>query len=118
MRAHTARLEARRPFLEKQMELCFEASTVAATLATTTDPARWQASREIFWRLYWGPLSVVERPLAPGEIGPVESNMVAFGNQLKPLQENPKLPLSGLQQSSLHLAHADRRSLVAPGLLG
>jgi hypothetical protein len=90
------------------MELCFEASEAAATLATATDPARWQASRETFWSLYWGPLSIVERPLAADEIGPVESNMVDFGNQLKPLQQNPKLPLSELQQSSLKLAHACR----------
>lgn len=108
MRAHTARLEARKPFLEKQMALCFAASEAAATLATTTDSERWRASRETFWMLYWGPLSVVERPLAAGEVGPVEARMVAFGKRLKPLQENPELPLSELQTNSFDLAHACR----------
>jgi hypothetical protein len=108
MRAHTARLEARKPFLEKQMDLCFAASETAATLATTTDPERWQASNEAFWRLYWGPLSVVERPLAAGAIGAVEARMVNLGNKLKPLQNNPSLPLRELERSSLDLAHACR----------
>jgi hypothetical protein len=108
MRADTARLEARKPFLEKQMALCFDASDAAATLATTSDTTRWRASNERFWTLYWGPLSVVERPLAAGEIGPVEAAMVDFGNKLKPLQGSPTLPLSALQTSSLNLAHACR----------
>jgi hypothetical protein len=108
MRADTARLEARKPFLEKQMELCFSASEAAATLATTTDPKRWRASKETFWTLYWGPLSIVERPLAAGEIGAVEGHMVEFGNKLKPLQNDPTLPLSELERSSLDLAHACR----------
>jgi hypothetical protein len=108
MRADTARLEARKPFLEQQMALCFDASEAAATLATTTDATRWQASKERFWTLYWGPLSVVERPLAAGEIGPVEAAMVDFGNELKTLQDSPTLPLSVLETSSLNLAHACR----------
>ena len=34
--------------------------------------------------------------------------MVAFGNQLKPPQDDPRLPLDQLQRSSLNLAHACR----------
>ena len=108
MRADTARLEARKPFLEKQMALCFDASDAAATLATTLDATRWQDSRERFWILYWGPLSVVERPFATGEIGPVEAAMVDFGRALKPLQDSPSLPLRMLEGKSLSLAHACR----------
>jgi len=106
-RAENARFEARKPFLVKQMDLCFQASEATATLATTTDPETWRRARETFWMLYWGPLSVVEAPLT-GERGPVEAQMVVFGRKLEPLQNDPKLPLSALEQDSLDLAHKCR----------
>jgi hypothetical protein len=89
------------------MALGFKASDAAATLATTADPQRWQSSRATFWRLYWGPLSVVERPLG-GETGPVEAGMKAFGDQLKTLGEDPQLPAGALERRSYQLAHACR----------
>ena len=62
----------RRPFLEKQLELCFAASEAAAQLVTEPDPVEWEKARLVFWRLYWGVLSIVEDP-------EVESAMVKFG---------------------------------------
>ena len=37
----------RRPFLERQMALCFEASEAASRLATETDPAEWEKARYV-----------------------------------------------------------------------
>ena len=52
----------RQPFLQKQLDLCFEASDAASRLATEPDPVEWEKNRRIFWRLYWGTLSIVEDP--------------------------------------------------------
>ncbi len=106
-RAENAQFESRKPFLVKQMELCFQASEVAATLASSTNLENWRQAKETFWMLYWGPLSVVETPLG-GEQGPVEKQMVVFGGVLEPLQDNPTLPLESLEQESLDLAHKCR----------
>lgn len=107
LRSTNVQFEARKPFLVKQMELCFQASEAAATLASSTDPKNWGIAKEKFWVLYWGPLSVVEQPLT-GDRGPVEEQMVVFGRVLKPLQDSPKLPLSSLEKLSLSLAHQCR----------
>lgn len=106
-RAENARFEARKPFLVKQMDLCFQASEATATLATSTDLETWRQARETFWMLYWGPLSVVEAPL-DGDQGPVEAQMVIFGEKLRPLQDDPALPLGALEHDALDLAHKCR----------
>jgi hypothetical protein len=62
----------RQPFLEKQLELAFEASATASRLATVADPADWEKARLHFWLLYWGPLSIIENPA-------VEGKMIEFG---------------------------------------
>ena len=106
-RSYNAQFEARKPFLEKQMELCFQASESASILASSTDLEKWREAKETFWILYWGPLSIVESPLS-GDKRTVEQQMVNFGNALKPLQDNPTLPLDVLEQASLNLAHQCR----------
>lgn len=106
-RDETAQFEARKPFLVKQMELCFQASEAASILASSTSLEKWQRAKETFWMLYWGPLSIVEGPFS-GEVGPVEQKMVDFGNALEPLQDSPTLPLPSLEQKSLGLAHTCR----------
>ena len=106
-RADNAQFEARKPFLVKQMELCFQASEAASTLASSTNPEDWQRAKETFWVLYWGPLSIVETPLS-GERRPVEEQMVVFGRELERLQDNPTLPVKSLEQRSLKLAHKCR----------
>ena len=107
-RADIAQFDSQRPFLVKQMELCFQASEAASTLASSTDLENWRRAKETFWILYWGPLSVVEQPLSGGQ-GLVELQMVDFGFALEPLQDNPTLPLTSLQQESLDLAHECRK---------
>ncbi len=113
-RADIAQFESQRPFLVKQMELCFQASEVASTLASSTNLDNWRRAKETFWMLYWGPLSVVEKPLS-GKRGPVEEQMVVLGKLLEPL-DSPTLPLKDLEQDksiklkqeSLKLAHKCR----------
>lgn len=72
----TLEWEARRPFLERQMALCFEAAATASTLATTADNAKWDKANGRFWELYWGELALVENRA-------VANKMVEFGITLK-----------------------------------
>jgi hypothetical protein len=96
----------RQPFLQKQLDLCFEASDTASRLATEPDPIEWEKDRRTFWRLYWGTLSIVEDP-------GVEGAMVNLG-KLVPVTavSNPKLPMASLQNPSYDLAHAFRRLIL------
>src|SRR5882724_457077 len=92
----------RQPFLQKQLELTFQATETAARLASETDAIEWEKARVAFWRLYWGPLSIVEDRA-------VEGAMVEFG-RLVPTQpvNAPKLPMNSLGVPSYKLAHAVR----------
>jgi hypothetical protein len=55
-----AQREFMKPLLEKQQALYFEAATVAAAIATTTDVAERRRAEARFWVLFWGPLVMVE----------------------------------------------------------
>ncbi|SRR6266481_3426578 len=91
----TAKLEARKPSYSKHLDLCSEASVAAATIATTKDPQKKKTATEDFWRLYWGPLGMVEE-------GEVEQAMIAFGKCLNKDCEQ------SLRNLSLSLAHGCR----------
>jgi hypothetical protein len=97
----------RQPFLQKQLELCFQASEAASRLASETDPAEWEKARLTFWRLYWGPLSIVEDRA-------VEGAMVTLGKRVpqEPVA-SPKLPMQELEGPSYELAHAIRNLVLA-----
>lgn len=56
----TATRDARKPFLEKQLELCVEASDSAAMIATSPRPSDVKASKVRFDRLYWGSLAIFD----------------------------------------------------------
>jgi hypothetical protein len=102
----TQRQANRQPFLQKQLELCFQASEAASRLASETDPAEWERARLTFWRLYWGPLSVVEDRA-------VEGAMVALGRHVpKEPVASPKLPMKELGEPSYELAHAIRNLVL------
>ncbi|HWC03618.1 MAG TPA: hypothetical protein VHF87_12740 [Methylomirabilota bacterium] len=98
--AETRRVEAAKPFLDKQLLLFTEATQVASHIANA--PNRQSAAKQMerFWQLYWGELALVER-------GRVSAAMVAFGNGLKD-------PRSGeaLKGLALDLAHACRDELA------
>jgi len=96
----TRRIEATKPFLERQLKLYTEASQATAVLATSQDDATRNGARKRFWELYWGELALVENEI-------VEAAMVAFGRGLQAGR-----PPEEMQQLSLSLAHACRDSLA------
>jgi hypothetical protein len=94
----------RQAFLQKQLDLCIQASDIAARLASEPDPDEWEKARIIFWRLYWGPLSMVENPA-------VETAMVKLGQVVPPekVDSNKMLEAKALLKGpSYRLAHAAR----------
>lgn len=103
--------EAAKPFLQRQLDLCVEASNAAATLASAQDPERVAAAMDRFWELYWGSLHIVE------DFGDdsVEDMMFDFGKKVEKLPSDAKILAAldagerGLKFDSLDLAKACRR---------
>jgi hypothetical protein len=96
----TRRIEATKPFLERQLHLYTQATQVAAVLATETRAAEREQAAKTFWRLYWGELALVENQR-------VEAAMVEFGGILKAGGAGHEIEVA-----SLKLAHACRESLA------
>lgn len=94
------RIEATKPFLERQLKLYTEATQSAATFATSEGSAEKAAAIKRFWSLYWGELALVEDK-------DVEAAMVALGKGL-----DRQASQAELKQLSLKLAHACRDSLA------
>jgi hypothetical protein len=97
--AQTRKIEATRPFLDRQLALYTEATQVAAKIATL--PASEARAKAVgrFWELYWGELAMVENAA-------VEGAMKRFGEVLAGNDDRKQLQLL-----SLALAHACRESL-------
>ncbi len=93
----------RKPYWEKQITLYLEATSTAATLASTDDEHEWDQARNTFWRLYHGPLCLVEDRA-------VEAAMIDFGMALDEAQIDFG-NRSGLSELSLNLAIACRNSI-------
>lgn len=98
--AETRRIEATKPFLERQLKLYTEATQAAAVLATSKKADELDAASKKFWSLYWGELALVEDKR-------VEAAMVQLGRALEAGGTGQQL-----QQHSLALAHACRDSLA------
>jgi hypothetical protein len=80
----------RQPFLQKQLEVCFQATETAGHLASETDPKEWEKARITFWTLYWGTLSIVEDRA-------VERAMVKLGRLIPDhADRSPQLPMKSL----------------------
>jgi hypothetical protein len=63
--AETRKLEAQRPFLQKKLDIYFEAVHVAGMLtdpAITVDSAGWKENTKRFWELRWSELEMVGDP--------------------------------------------------------
>jgi hypothetical protein len=93
------------PFLHTQLDICLKVTEAAATSATASDPAVWEAARADFLRYFWGPLSVVEDDA-------VEKQMVAFKKVLDATTPPPSDDYRKLEQPSLKLSHAIRELIL------
>ncbi|CAN7739996.1 hypothetical protein LJR084_006543 [Variovorax sp. LjRoot84] len=98
--AETRRVEATRPFLDRQLKLYTDATQAASTMATSKSPEEVAAARSRFLLLFWGELVMVEDRH-------VESAMVEFRDALNAGKKGPEL-----EQLSLRLARACRDSLA------
>jgi hypothetical protein len=94
-----AQLEARKPFFSKHLDLCSEASNAASTITTTNDPKNRQAAIENFWRLWDGPLAIVED-------NRVAFAMIEFGECLKKRECKSRLAVLSIQ-----LSHSCRQEI-------
>jgi hypothetical protein len=90
------RLAARQSFNSKHLELCTEAAGDAGTIAKTEDTNKKRSATDNFWRLYWGPLAIVEET-------EVAQAMVAFGQCL-----DGRCNGSSLTNLAINIAHACR----------
>jgi hypothetical protein len=96
-------LSFRRPYWERLLALYIDACNSASVIGTTTSETEWDAARANFWKLYYGPLCLVEDQN-------VEEAMVVFGTALESMSfesRNPKV----LTSLSLELAYACRNSI-------
>ena len=98
LQASNAKMEAKKPFFAKQLELCEQASSAAAILVSpkNRDTAERKKANGEFWRLYWGPLAIVEDRA-------VETAMVRFGHCLE-----GECADQSIENLSLDLAHRCR----------
>jgi hypothetical protein len=96
----------KQPFLLKQLELCLEASNVAATLATTHSKQAFDITHARFLELFWGPLSVVENE-------EVALAMCNFEQELQlSLAGGSSLPMTDLEGHSYELAMTVRKLIL------
>jgi hypothetical protein len=68
--------ESQKTFLDRQLQIYFEAVKAVAQLGTLVNGPTFGELKERFWELYWGALSVVESQ-------DVENKMVTIGKILK-----------------------------------
>lgn len=100
----TQLLQARQPFLTKQLELYDETLKEVGKLVTLPrDHEEWVKSELRFWQLYWSELSMVES-------GGVEDRMVRFGSQLN-IYKQTGSNIVMLKVCSYELAHGLRISI-------
>lgn len=100
VQAETRRIEATKPFLERQLTLYTQATQAAATIATSKVPLKVEGATAKFWSLYWGELALVEDTR-------VAAAMMSLGDKLKGNSSQ-----EALQLGSLELARACRDSLA------
>lgn len=98
--SETRRIEATKPFLERQLILYTKATQLASTISATSDPKKKDQSVEEFWSIYWGELALVEDAFVEGAI-------VNFGDALRKKSNDEEI-----KQLALKLAHACRNSLA------
>ena len=78
----SAAIEAKQPFLQRQLGAYVDVSSTLAILVASKDPSELAKAKEHFWNLYWGQLRVVEEP-GVGE---------SMDRIAKCLDQNPQCP--------------------------
>jgi hypothetical protein len=113
LRDNRARLlEARKPFIDKQLALYLETAQTTGKLVSTkpTDGGEWDGQVRRFEQLFWTELSMVEDEGVKGA-------MQAFGEKLRWVNENKQkvrdVDFEDLKQRSYRLARALRSSIEA-----
>jgi hypothetical protein len=97
-----AQREFMKPLLDKQLSLYFEASATAAMIVKTTDEAERKKAINNFWRLYYGPLVMVENTSVSG-------SMKSFGSCLDGTDQCNE---NDLRDRALALATSLQRALL------
>jgi hypothetical protein len=109
----TRRVEARQPFLNKQLELYFKAAAVVGKFAVLEPKTEtWTENEDEFWSLYWSELSVVESKNVEGAMVAVGKAVTACrkavgGEDRHALKDRKE----DLKRASYNLAHAIRESV-------
>jgi hypothetical protein len=105
VRAENDKRESQKPFLEKQLNTCFDVVGIVGSLAAENEPGivvkpeQHAKALDQFWVHYHGTLSVVENDR-------VESAMVEIGTQLRQCERSHEK--CDLQNNANRLAHACR----------
>jgi hypothetical protein len=97
-----AQREFMKPLIEKQQTLYFEAASSAAAIASSSDARERSKAVDNFWRLYFGPLVMVESKTVSGA-------MSDFGNCLSKIEPCNS---ENMKNRSLALASALEESLL------
>lgn len=103
--SENAKRESQKPFLERQLNTCFDTVGIVGSLAADNEPGIIVKAQEHaetlnkFWIHFHGVLSVVEN-------NKVEGAMVAIGNQLRDCEQSHHK--CDLQDNANRLAHACR----------
>ncbi len=102
----TRLIEARQPFLQKQLDLYFETAKILGDLVSADpDSDLWHKSERRFWALYWSELSMVETPA-------LEEAMVECGNALTDFEANRTQDArQALDNTTYGVAHAIRTAI-------
>jgi hypothetical protein len=97
--AESRKIEASKVYLDRQLKLFEEATSVASRLAIAKPDERKPEDVARFWQLYWGELGMVEK-------GGVASAMAAYGHVLDSSPDGPSG--SRLGAAAIGIAHAAR----------
>jgi hypothetical protein len=106
----TARIEAQKPLLEKRLEFYVAVTSTTAIIATSKNETEVAKAKEEFWKLYSGPLILVQD-------APVKDSMRQFGDCLQDSKrcESSVLELSrGLARSCDWSLYRDWTPIVTP----
>lgn len=95
------RFANRRPFLEKQQQLLFEAVDTATRLTTEHNPVEWEIARRKFYHLLLALSVVMDQK--------VEHAMLKISDTMTPMPVSSKdLPMEVLRNPTYALAYAAR----------